>query len=738
MTELVAHPPQASIIRLPVAIPACPRRSVAVILIGLSGMVIAAAAVVGIPRADAVLADNLQQLGATLAAVVAVALTLGTGTVTQRRIRQAMVVILMTCGVGELAWDLQAAGTPTASLLADAFFVVGVIVAISSLAWAVFRELERPALEGLLLDSLILFMGGATAILGVFRANLEGQTVDLVALLAAVALLASGGAWFLVLVARRVRFGVYGPWVLLVGFVAVGAGWISWQVVAAERAVAPSDFLLSLGLLSFAYGGITWEMPQDDSERYQRVAWGLSRTLPSAAILACVGLIIVPQGPRGIDPVDLGTGAVLVVATLRQVRLATLERRARDDAVQATARLAFEQEGRLAALAALGRLVSGATPEESAQAICYEALGLGLDTAVVNGCTTDGRLGPLALEGLEPHVREVLLHELPSNRFDELRDRAAKGPYIDRLEGDTPASVALRNCGMRAVAYAPLSWNGTPIGSLAMGTRSDQVAMVLDELLPTVHEFGLVAGDLLGPALEQRERDQTTRSRILAIAREGEFTSVFQPIVDLRTRETIGFEALTRFRSGERPDELFSTAWATGAGPELEHATLRASLRQADRLPHGAWLSVNVSPRLLDEPERLRSELMRVARPVAVEVTEHEQVADYAALRRALRSLRPNLAIAVDDAGAGSANFTHLVELEPNLVKIDAALVRGVDAHLGRQALVIALRHYTQVSGSQLVAEGIETEAELATLLELGVDLGQGYLLGRPVALPPI
>ena len=95
-------------------------------------------------------------------------------------------------------------------------------------------------------------------------------------------------------------------------------------------------------------------------------------------------------------------------------------------------------------------------------------------------------------------------------------------------------------------------------------------------------------------------------------------------------------------------------------------------------------------------------------------------------------SWSPDVRLAVDDAGAGVANFNHLVELRPEFVKIDASLVRGVDTDLSRQAVVAGILHFATAAQCQVIAEGIETDAELATVTELGVTLGQGYLLGRP------
>ena len=80
----------------------------------------------------------------------------------------------------------------------------------------------------------------------------------------------------------------------------------------------------------------------------------------------------------------------------------------------------------------------------------------------------------------------------------------------------------------------------------------------------------------------------------------------------------------------------------------------------------------------------------------------------------------------------GSRNFSHIVELSADFVKLDISLVRGVNANLGRQALVVAMRHFARTAGCRLVAEGVETDDEARALTQLGVEFGQGYLFGRP------
>ena len=115
-----------------------------------------------------------------------------------------------------------------------------------------------------------------------------------------------------------------------------------------------------------------------------------------------------------------------------------------------------------------------------------------------------------------------------------------------------------------------------------------------------------------------------------------------------------------------------------------------------------------------------------------LEITEHDPIADYQAVRAAVALLGPDVRIAVDDAGTGVANFTHIVELRPDFVKIDASLVAGVNSDLTRQAMIVGLHHFAQATNGWVIAEGVETEEERQSLIGLDVVLGQGYLFGAP------
>lgn len=271
-------------------------------------------------------------------------------------------------------------------------------------------------------------------------------------------------------------------------------------------------------------------------------------------------------------------------------------------------------------------------------------------------------------------------------------------------------------------SYRWLEWSSSPSAD-----RAWIYAVARD-----ITERKLEEERLRAPAMALARRQAEERDRIQKIIDTHAFAPVYQPIIDLSTSEPVGFEALTRFADGSSSDETFAAALECGLGRALERATLVAALEEARQLPRRTWVSINVSPGYLADVEALRTALGIRARPLVLEVTEHETISAYGPLRDAVLALGLDIRLAVDDAGAGIANFSHLVELRPHIVKVDAGLVRGVDQDVSRQAVVAGLVHFAAAADCQIIAEGIETEAELATVIGLKVSLGQGYLLGRP------
>jgi EAL domain-containing protein (putative c-di-GMP-specific phosphodiesterase class I) len=238
----------------------------------------------------------------------------------------------------------------------------------------------------------------------------------------------------------------------------------------------------------------------------------------------------------------------------------------------------------------------------------------------------------------------------------------------------------------------------------------------------------------------ERARDRAEHAmaaRLDAALTLGDPSIVFQPIVDLASRVSLGYEALARFAAEpSRPvDTWFSDATRLGRGVEMEIAAIERALTAATPLASPAFISINMSPTTLAH-ERLAWALAdRDLAGVVFEITEHVVVEDYAALRTAIEGWRRRgVRVAIDDAGAGYASLRHVVSLAPDFVKLDLSLVRDIDTDVARQAMATALVSFAAKSGTTVVAEGIETEAELAMLISLGVTTGQGYFMGRPAA----
>lgn len=236
---------------------------------------------------------------------------------------------------------------------------------------------------------------------------------------------------------------------------------------------------------------------------------------------------------------------------------------------------------------------------------------------------------------------------------------------------------------------------------------------------------------------ERRQRERIVQS---VIDDPTALAVVFQPLRDLKTMGIVGVEALSRFRRSDRgPDWWFSEAAAVGLGVELEMLAVRAALSAFDGIPHPVRLNINVSPDTLYAQEFLDTVSGFPRDRLVVEVTEHAAIDDYTQLRYASAALTDmGIMLAIDDVGMGFSGLNRILESSPDELKLDRSVVRDIDTSPVKRALVQAFCSFGQETGFGIVAEGIETAAELATLQTLCVDTGQGYHLGRPDNLEKI
>ena len=208
--------------------------------------------------------------------------------------------------------------------------------------------------------------------------------------------------------------------------------------------------------------------------------------------------------------------------------------------------------------------------------------------------------------------------------------------------------------------------------------------------------------------------------------------------MDIATGDAVAAEGLTRFASTDRtPAEWFAAADTVGLRKDPETCTAKAILATLDESSPPPVISVNLSPDIVASGRLC--DLVADVDParVIVEITEHAPVDSYDELHRVLDPFRSSgLRLAVDDAGAGYASMTHVLRLRPDFIKVDMSLIRGLDADPVRQSLVAAMTSFAAETGASIIAEGVETQSELAALVDLGIPYVQGYLYGQPSEQP--
>ncbi|MDR7279272.1 sensor domain-containing phosphodiesterase [Catenuloplanes atrovinosus] len=234
----------------------------------------------------------------------------------------------------------------------------------------------------------------------------------------------------------------------------------------------------------------------------------------------------------------------------------------------------------------------------------------------------------------------------------------------------------------------------------------------------------------LSAADANRREHARIRGSLAELERGGGPVVVVQPIVDLTSGKIAGAEALSRFPTGS-PLTWFEEAARVGEGTALECSAIRNALAASRQTP--GFMSLNLSPTTILAPGTL--DLFRDVDldRIVVELTEQEKLDDLTEVRAALAPLRERgLRVAIDDVGAGYAGLNRVVQLRPDIIKLDIGLVRGIEEDEIRQALSRALISFAQGSGSKVIAEGVETPGELRILRGLGADYGQGWIFSRP------
>ncbi len=242
--------------------------------------------------------------------------------------------------------------------------------------------------------------------------------------------------------------------------------------------------------------------------------------------------------------------------------------------------------------------------------------------------------------------------------------------------------------------------------------------------------------EALTDASTEKERALRSRARELrSIIEHRRISTVYQPIVDIRSRATVGYEALSRGPAGkfEMPDALFRVAYETELVLKLERLCRERALRGLRQVGPDQLMFINVEPISLFDPELAAMVPARHAGRVVFELTEHAAIADFTTFRQAARLVKQTgCRFSIDDVGSAYSGLRVISEVEPDFIKLDMELTRGVSGNRVKLDLVKAIAQFCAEVSVPMIVEGIETAQELETVEALGINLVQGFLLGRP------
>ena len=325
-------------------------------------------------------------------------------------------------------------------------------------------------------------------------------------------------------------------------------------------------------------------------------------------------------------------------------------------------------------------------------------------------------------------------------------------------DGGGPRAVReIRNLspGTRILALSAYDDQETVLRMLGAGAagymvKSTSATEILDSIHSSLRGAPKLSAEVtdvvvreLAVHLEEREREAQVRQakvgRVKRILETDALTMVFQPILELSSRDIVGLEALARISSEpeQSTSEWFLEAKEVGLAVDLEILAMRAAASCIGGFPPDVYLTVNVSPEALLSGRLTAALTDEQAARAVIELTEHAAVDDYRALDAALSEWRARgTRLAIDDVGAGFSSLNHVLALSPDMLKLDNRLTHAIDTDSARRALVSSLASFAGTTGVAVVAEGIETSEQLEAVRELGVRYGQGYFLAEAGPAP--
>jgi EAL domain-containing protein (putative c-di-GMP-specific phosphodiesterase class I) len=338
---------------------------------------------------------------------------------------------------------------------------------------------------------------------------------------------------------------------------------------------------------------------------------------------------------------------------------------------------------------------------------------------------------PIAAGGSDPAEESYCLRVI-DGRLPELMPDAC-------LNAEALTLAATRALPVGAHMSVPIRLaNGQVYGTFCCFSYAPDASLT-ERDLSMMRVFADMVGEQIQEELDEHASKRLVDDRIDAVIKADRLRMLYQPIFDVSANRVVAFEALSRFmiEPYRGPDVWFAEAALAGRAVELETQAIQLAVSALAGLPTNVYLTVNASPETI-----VKGALAKVLQGlplnrIVVEVTEHQAIERYEDIAEVIAPLQEQgLRIAIDDAGAGYASFRHILNLHPHIVKMDTSITRAIDTDRSRRALAAALCGFASETGCNIVAEGVETAAELQVLKALGIGKAQGYYLGQPMALP--
>jgi len=337
-------------------------------------------------------------------------------------------------------------------------------------------------------------------------------------------------------------------------------------------------------------------------------------------------------------------------------------------------------------------------------------------------------VAPLASGDLNPNENSlcwlVIEGKLPECVTDtSLYEAAMCLPIVDAINVRSHFSVPMRRrSGQIHGSLCCFSYRPRP----DIGERDMQM----------IRSVAQIVSDQIESRIELEERGEDAAAEIARLIVDDALTVIHQPIYDLTDWHLIGHECLMRHKTSPElsPRVLLDQARAAGRTLELELHVARKALATLDPEHPERFIAINVSPETLASPALGKVIPEGLASRLVIELNHQDTARDAGAIKEAIRVLKERAWVAVSSDGVGFAGLQALVDLGPDIVKIDPAFLAGIAADPARCALVKALVQFAAETGVTLIAQGVETRADLQALREMGVRFAQGDVLGKPAA----